>query len=150
MTQTLLVFSSSGDDRMALPLSEIARLEEFDPQRVEHTGRFEVVQYRDEIMPLVRLAEVLETMTPSTADPDGAMQVIVVSHEGQHVGLIVDRIVDIVECTVSVQQRKRPGVVLGSAVVQGRVTDILDIRRLVRDVDEEFLTPAGMGADRHG
>jgi two-component system chemotaxis sensor kinase CheA len=145
MLQTLLVFSSGGEDRMALALSEIARLEEFDPRRVERTGRHEVVQYRDEIMPLVRLSSVLDTATAAPADPDALLQVIVITHAEQHVGVVVDRIVDIVECAVSVQQRKRPGIVLGSAVIQGRVTDILDIRRLVKDVDEEFLAAAGTG-----
>ncbi|QJR36461.1 chemotaxis protein CheA [Gemmatimonas groenlandica] len=142
--QTLLVFSSGGDHRMALPLSEIARLEEFEPTLVERTGRYDVVQYRDQIMPLVRLGNVLEGVS-SNAAADDMMQVIVVSHNEQYVGLVVDRIVDIVETTVSVQQRRRPGTVLGSAVIQNKVTDILDIRRLVQDVDEEFLAIAPTG-----
>ncbi len=143
-TQTLLVFSSGGDHRMALPLSEIARLEEFEPTVIERTGRYDVVQYRDQIMPIVRLSTVLDGVS-SSAGADDMLQVIVVSHNEQYVGLVVDQIVDIVDTTVSIQQRRRPGAVLGSAVIQNKVTDILDIRRLVQDVDEEFLATAPTG-----
>ena len=137
-TQTLLLFGFGGSHRMALPLSEIARLEEFSPNMVEHTGRYDVVQYRDRIMPLVRLATVLEGVT-STANDTDLLQVIVYAHEDQYVGLVVDQILDIVESTVNVQRRRRAGTVLGSAVIQDKVTDILDIRRLVHGVEEDFL-----------
>ncbi len=137
-TQTLLLFGFGGTHRMALPLSEIARLEEFSPDIVERTGRYDVVQYRDRIMPLVRLSEVLEGVT-STTESDGMMQVIVYAHEDQYVGLVVDRILDIVESSVTVQRRRKAGTVLGSAVIQDKVTDILDIRRLIHHVEDDFL-----------
>lgn len=137
-TQTLLLFGFGGTHRMALPLSEIARLEEFSPDIVERTGRYDVVQYRDRIMPLVRLSEVLDGVE-SSAEPSGMMQVIVYAHEDQYVGLVVDRILDIVESSVTVQRRRRAGTVLGSAVIQEKVTDILDIRRLIHHVEDDFL-----------
>jgi len=137
-TQTLLLFGFGGTHRMALPLSEIARLEEFSPSVIERTGRYDVVQYRDRIMPLVRLSEVLEGVT-SDAELDGMLQVIVYAHEDQYVGLVVDRILDIVESSVTVQRRRKAGTVLGSAVIQDKVTDILDIRRLIHHVEDDFL-----------
>ena len=41
---------------MAIPLALVARLEEFPPPAVERVGEQEVVQYRGEILPLVRLS----------------------------------------------------------------------------------------------
>jgi two-component system chemotaxis sensor kinase CheA len=137
-TQTLLLFGFGGIHRMALPLSEIARLEEFASDIVEHTGRYDVVQYRDRIMPLVRLSEVLDGVTSDATDGD-MLQVIVYAHDDQYVGLVVDRILDIVESTVKVQRRRRAGTVLGSAVIQDKVTDILDIRHLIHHVEDDFL-----------
>ncbi|HET6370806.1 MAG TPA: chemotaxis protein CheA, partial [Nitrospiria bacterium] len=55
---TLLLFSV-GKGRMGIPLSMVARLEEFEPSKIERTGNQEVVQYRGEIMPLIRLTDVL-------------------------------------------------------------------------------------------
>lgn len=146
-TQTLLLFGFGEDHRMALPLSEIARLEEFSPSVVEHTGRQEVVQYRDRIMPLVRLADMLEGVTASTLPVD-MLQVIVYTQGDECVGLVVDKILDIVETSVSVQRRRSNGVILGSAVIQNKVTDILDIQRLVASVEDDFLCASGVAESR--
>jgi two-component system chemotaxis sensor kinase CheA len=149
MTQTLLVFSGGGDSRMAIPLSEVARLEEFSPDIVERTGHHEVVQYRGSIMPLLRLARVLDLPEAELA-PEALLQVIVIRHETQHVAVVVDRIVDVLDAAITVHQRRRPGVVLGSTVIQGRVTDLLDVRQLVKTVDEDFLAETELAGAHHG
>lgn len=149
MTQTLLVFSGGGDSRMAIPLSEVARLEEFSPDIVERTGHHEVVQYRGSIMPLLRLARVLDLPEAELA-PEALLQVIVIQHEAQHVAVVVERIIDVLDTAIAVQQRRRPGVVLGSAVIQGRVTDLLDVRQLVKTVDEDFLAVTELAGAYHG
>jgi two-component system chemotaxis sensor kinase CheA len=149
MTQTLLVFSGGGDSRMAIPLSEVARLEEFAPDIVERTGHHEVVQYRGSIMPLLRLARVLDLPEAELA-PEALLQVIVIQHEAQHVAVVVERIIDVLDAAITVQQRRRPGVVLGSTVIQGRVTDLLDVRQLVKTVDEDFLAVTELAGAYHG
>ena len=149
MTQTLLVFSGGGDSRMAIPLSEVARLEEFSPDIVERTGHHEVVQYRGSIMPLLRLARVLDLPEAELA-PEALLQVIVIQHEAQHVAVVVERIIDVLDAAITVQQRRRPGVVLGSTVIQGRVTDLLDVRQLVKTVDEDFLAVTELAGAYHG
>jgi len=57
--QTMLVFRSSEDGRMAIPLSRVARLEELPCRHVERIGHELVVQYRGEIMPLLDLSQLL-------------------------------------------------------------------------------------------
>ena len=135
--QTLLLVQNGANGRVAIPLSLVARLEEFPASQVEHTGTREVVQYRGQIMPLIRLADVIpgpsgdESYT--SEDGDGQLQVVVYSAAGQSVGLVVDRIVDIVnEKFVLQTPMQRPGV-LGSSVIQQRVTDLVDIPGMVRD-----------------
>jgi two-component system, chemotaxis family, sensor kinase CheA len=140
-SQALLVFGLGDAHHLALPLSEIARLEEFSPLAIERTGHQEVVQYRDRIMPLVRLSHVLEGVN-SNAPPDALLQVIVYAHQGQYVGLVVDRIVDIVELAVAVHRRRSAGMILGSVVIQNKVTDVLDIGRLVESLAQQFLPNA--------
>ncbi len=144
-TQTLLVFAVTEAMRMALPLAEIARLEEFEPSQVELSDRHEVIQYRGDIMPLVRLADLLGGVE-QTPDPVEAetMQVIVVAHGDRHIGVVVDRIVDIVESAVNATNRTRPGLLLGSTVIQGRVTDLLDVQQLTQLVDERYPIGAGV------
>lgn len=136
-SQTLLLFGLGADRRMAVPLSAIARLEEFSREAVEHTGQREVVQYRDRILPLVRLRDVLGG--GGSADESEMLQVVVYSHKGQSVGLVVDKILDIVQTTAAVQRRSVRGSVHGSAVIQGKVTDILNMEMLAQDLELDLL-----------
>src|SRR6202040_1292956 len=58
--QTFLLFAGPGDSRMAIPLSTLARLEEFPVAQVEMSGSQWVTQYRGQILPLIRLNVMLE------------------------------------------------------------------------------------------
>jgi two-component system, chemotaxis family, sensor kinase CheA len=137
--QTLLIFGLEEDDRMAIPLSEVARLEEFRHSDVEQSGEQDVVQYRGEIMPLIYLKKVLNRGTIEKGADNQLMQAIVFTKNGRSVGLVVERIIDIVEEAVEVQRgANRPGV-LGTIVVQKRVTDLLDIESVVESADPSFL-----------
>jgi len=130
-TETLVVLRVGDEGRVALPLSRVARLEEFSRSLVERGSGHDVVQYRGEIMPLVDVAGALG-LAPGDASSE-LLQVVVFREGGRSVGLVVDEIVDIVEEHVNVAAvASRPGL-LGSAVVQGRVTDLLDVETLVRD-----------------
>ncbi len=62
-----LLFRIGNGGRMAIPLSLVSRLEEFPATQVERFAGHEVIQYREQIMPLVRLAEALGYAGASTA-----------------------------------------------------------------------------------
>ena len=117
---------------MAIDLSVVARLEEFPRDSVEIAADKEVVQYRGQIMPLVRVSDVLESTQQNTLDKSqDSLQVVVYTHNGRSVGLVVDRILDIVEESFVVQRQSARQGVMGSAVIQKRVTDILDVPGLI-------------------
>jgi two-component system chemotaxis sensor kinase CheA len=139
--QTLLLFGIGEDGRMAIPLSMVARLEEFPRTSVERAANQEVVQYRGQIMPLVRLSSVLNQPAPS-ATAQEVIQVVVYTEGGRSIGLVVDRILDIVEETLTINREVGRDGVLGSAVVQQRVTDLLDVQGVIRSIDPSFFTQA--------
>jgi len=128
--QTLLVLGLGDDRRLAIPLSLVARLEELPRASLETAGSHEVVQYRGEILPLLRLSQLLDI--PSRVDPGSPLQVVVYAEGGHQTGLVVDCIVDIVEEAITLQRPIRRGDLIGSAVIQQRVTDLLDVQSLVR------------------
>lgn len=135
--QTLLVFGLEENDRIAIPLSEVARLEEFRCADIERSGEQDVVQYRGEIMPLIYLKEVLKNGVVDNSGKE-MMQAIVFTQNERSVGLVVERIIDIVEETITVKRgANRPGV-LGTIVVQDRVTDLLDVENVVSSADPSF------------
>jgi len=132
--QPFLLFTGVGDSRMAIPLSTLARLEEFPISQVEMSGKEWVTQYRGQILPLVRLAVVLEERRnllralQVPPEPDsGPLQVLVMNHEGRSFGLVVKRILDIVEAPADVKSKATRAAVLCSVVIGDKVTELLDI-----------------------
>lgn len=137
--QTLLIFGLEKDDRIAIPLSEVARLEEFRRSDVERSGDQDVVQYRGEIMPLIYLKKVLHVGDAEKDSEKELMQAVVFTKNDRSVGLIVERIIDIVEEAVTVKRGANRTGVLGTIVVQDRVTDLLDVGNVVQAADPSFL-----------
>jgi two-component system chemotaxis sensor kinase CheA len=134
---TLLVLEL-GERRLALPISMVSRLEEIPRQSVEWAGQQEVVQYRGQIMPLLRLAGLLGTS--SHDDPALPLQVVVYSEGDKSVGLVVDRIADVVEAPLDTAKASSDDELTASCIIQNRVTDLLNLRSLIRRVDPSLLT----------
>ena len=77
-------------------------------------------------MPLVRLAQLLDS---HQREADGeTLQVVVYTERGQSVGLVVGRIIDIVDEAVAMKSTGARTGVTGTAVIQGRVTELIDLR----------------------
>jgi two-component system chemotaxis sensor kinase CheA len=130
----VLLFQYGEHRRMAVDLSMVARLEEFSRNSIEVSSNREVVQYRGEIMPLLRVSDALDGARSDASDGE-SLQVVVYARQGRNVGLVVDRILDIVEGEYVWQTQAARKGVLGSALIQQRVTDILDLPALVATVD---------------
>jgi two-component system chemotaxis sensor kinase CheA len=136
--QTFLLFAGPGDSRMAIPISTLARLEEFPAAQVEISGRQWVTQYRGKILPLIRLNVVLEerrnklrVQALPMAD-SGPIQVLVLNHDSRVFGLVVERILDIIEDPADVRSPATRAAVLYSVVIGNRVTELLDIPAILR------------------
>ncbi|MGB9236901.1 MAG: chemotaxis protein CheW, partial [Terriglobales bacterium] len=135
----LLLFQHGARGRMAIDLAAVARLEEFSSDLLEIAGDQESVQYRGQIMPLVRLAAVLGSRHECAPAREGLLQVVVVhSENGRNVGLVVDRILDIVDESYTVDRQTARQGVLGSAVIHRRITDILDVTGLIASAAPGF------------
>ena len=134
--QTLLVLGVGTDRRFALPIGQVTRLEKIAFDTVERADHQEVVQYRGEILPLIRLSDTLGV--ESHIEQPALMDVVVYTEAGRSVGLVVDQIVDIVETElVNTRPAQRAGLIQ-SAVIQGHVTDLLDLPAVIRMVDPSF------------
>jgi two-component system chemotaxis sensor kinase CheA len=120
-TVSLLVFRAGSPEPKAVPLSLVTRLEEIDCRKIELSNGRHMVQYRGQLMPLVRISDDV------CLKREGAQPLLVFSDSGRSMGLVVDEIIDIVEDSLDIGVGSdRPGV-LGSAVIRGRATEILDV-----------------------
>lgn len=128
-----------GDRQVAMPISLVARLEEIARENVEKSDHHEVIQYRGQIMPLVRLADVLGI--PSQEDATQPLQIVVYSDGKHSLGFVVDRVADITDAEITVMHESDCEDFLASAVIQQRVTDLLNLPTIIRRVAPKFFGP---------
>lgn len=135
--QTLLLVRSPGDGRLAIPLAPVSRLEEFEADQIESAGDVDVIQYRGQILPLVRLRDILgERRSPDRMAYVGGtssvaanlLQVVVFGDGRRRVGLIVDEILDIVQDVFEIKGRSTRTGITGTLVIQSRVTELFDVQ----------------------
>ncbi len=122
----LLVRAGVGAPK-ALPLSLISRLETFTTDRLEVSGGRVVVQYRNDLMPVISLDETIDM--PHLAlhgDRKAVHPVLVFDNGGKPVGLMVEEILDVVNTALHVEFGTDRQGVLGAAVIAGRATEIID------------------------
>jgi len=120
-TVSLLVFRAGSQQPKAVPLSLVTRLEEIDCRKIEISDGRHLVQYRDQLMPLLRID------AESSLKKEGAQPILVFSDQGRSMGLVADEIIDIVEERLNIEvSSDRPGV-LGYAVIKGATTEIIDV-----------------------
>jgi len=142
--QRMLVLIRNPDGgRMAVPMTEVTRLEELPKSTIEIAGNQDVVRYRDEIMPLIGVTSTLperrtrarlEKTAAASLDNDAEenLQVIVCSDNDKPVGLIVHRITDVIEDSIAIEGKSSRQGVLGTGVIQDHVTEFLDVNEVIR------------------
>jgi two-component system chemotaxis sensor kinase CheA len=135
--QAFLVFQAGRFQRLAVPLVLVARLEQFPRRNIEFASGRPVLHYRGQILPLLALGHLLDASSPDLSTEAGgaeSMQVIVFDDGNRRVGVVVDQIVDIIEETVTFSQSSSHPGLLGSAIVGGTITDLIDLNTLLRAV----------------
>lgn len=119
----LLLFRVGDNTPKAVPLSLVARLENVKFGAIEYSGNKAMVQYRDQLMPLITFdgAQVKQ--------PEGHQDipVLVFADKDRSMGLVVDEIIDITEERIDVQIGGAHKNLYGSAIIQGKATDVVDV-----------------------
>ncbi|MEQ9642724.1 MAG: chemotaxis protein CheW [Alphaproteobacteria bacterium] len=121
----MLLFRAGGGEPKAVPLSLVARLEDIPVEAVEFANERYVTQYRGKLMPLVSMDHGMQIR-------EEGRQPVLVFADGEHtLGLLVEEIVDIVDQPLNVElAAERPGFI-GSAVIAGKATDVIDVGHYV-------------------
>jgi two-component system chemotaxis sensor kinase CheA len=130
---SLLIFRAGSAQPKAVPLSLVTRLEEIDTRKIEISNGRPLVQYRGQLMPLVRVGGDVQVKT------EGSQPLLVFSDEGRSMGLVVDQIIDIVEDRLNIEVPSDTPGVLGSAVIKGKATEIIDVGHYLPQAFEDWL-----------
>jgi len=118
---SLLVFRAGSTQPKAVPLGLVTRLEEIAADKIELSNGRYMVQYREQLMPLVQMDGVEVRST-------GSQPILVFADDGRSMGLVVDEIIDIVEERLHIEVAGSTGQgILGSAVIKGQATEVIDV-----------------------
>ncbi len=118
---SLLVFRAGSSQPKAVPLSLITRLEEIDAHKIELSNGRHMVQYRGHLMPLISMSDEVRVKA------EGAQSLLVFSDGSRSMALVVDELVDIVDDNLDIQVASDNPGVLGSAIIRGQATEIIDV-----------------------
>jgi len=136
--QTLLLFLTRDGRRMAIPLSIVARLEEFPVQTVERFGAHSVVQYRGRILPLIDIVDLVGGSVggglgaaETVPDNGESIHVVVYNEDQRSIGVVVGQILDIVDEVIDASAGVGRGGLAGCAVIQKKVTELVNLQALV-------------------
>ena len=139
--QTILLFDIGGRETFAVPLSLIARVEEVSAERIQWANDRGYLDFRESIMPLVHIEEVDPSFRSSYRDE---LLYVLVPRIDRPIGVVAANILDTANTSVEVDSTTivRDGVV-GTAIVNGRLTLFLDLFRVV-----ELAQPGWVGRAR--
>lgn len=128
--QAVILFSNHPEERFALPLSSLLRLEKIEIKNIEVVGNREFINYRGESLPLIRLEDHL-SVRPSPSDAETAYM-IVPKHGGGRAGIYATNILDTIETNVVLDSHLvSDSQVKGSAIIQDHLTLFLNTEVLL-------------------
>lgn len=134
---SLLLFRAGHGAPKAVPLSLVSRLENIKATTIENAGGHMLVQYRGQLMPLVPFGGGVST------EGLEEIPVLVFTDGVRSMGLMVEEIVDILEEYVEVQISGSSGGLLGSAIINGKATDVIDVGYYIQSVNRDWFKTHG-------
>ena len=131
------MFRAGSPQPKAVPLSLVTRLEEIDAKKIEISNGRPLVQYRGQLMPLIRVSDDVRIKT------EGTQPLLVFSDEGRSMGLVVDQIVDIVEDRLDIEVAERHARACSARrSIKGQATEIIDVGHFLPLAFEDWLSAA--------
>lgn len=142
--QALLTFSSSPNERFAVPLNQVERIEKIKLTDIEEMGGKRIMQYRGGTLPLASIDEV--AMVQPLADQDSLL-VIVFKLAGKDIGLLAAGPVDAINTDTIIDDStlKQTGI-MGSAIIEKQTTMLIDIYELVQTINPDWFADHAIGS----
>ena len=130
--QALLLFRCSEEERFAIPLKKVERIEKIHKGDIEYLGSRKVMQYRNGSLTLLSVDDIA-SVKPLSDKED--LLVIVFNIDSKLVGLLACGPVDTREVSSEFDKvtLKQTGIA-GSTVIEGRTTLYVDIEEMTRQL----------------
>ena len=135
--QYTLVFEQA-QQRFAIPMALIERLECFPEEKIEKSGASEVLQYRGDVIPVLRWGEL--TSLGNQAPSDEPVYGLILSDSNRSLCLQVEEVVDILETPLDIKMASSSPLFLGTAVIEDIATEVVDVFEVVKQIDPDWFT----------
>lgn len=134
--QSVLLFTNDPSEQFAIPMQLIARLERISSQQIDMVGGQKVLHYRGSTLPLLSLEDHVRAQP---CPPASWAFVVVFKVAGREVGLLIQDLIDIhdIPANIDTVMFREPGI-LGSTIVGGKTTRLLDLFELTETVHPEW------------
>ena len=136
----LLVFRNAEDEHFALPLNQVLRIEKTRQCDIQSFGNIRAIQYRGGNLPVFSIDQVA-CVRPLAVREN--LLVIVFMVAGRELGLLAIGPVDsmMTHADADGSALKQPGI-MGSVILNGKTTLIVDILDLVRNLQPDWFSAA--------
>ncbi len=131
--ESMLIFSAGNSTPKAVPLSLVARLEDVQIDTIEFSEGKPTVQYRNKMVPLMFIDEDCKLKS------EGRQPLLVFNDGDLTMAIIVNEILDIVEADLKIDLSHERNGRVGSAIISGKVTEIIDVGHYFTKTFKEFL-----------
>jgi two-component system chemotaxis sensor kinase CheA len=139
--QDLLLFSTTPQDRFAIPMSLVTRIERAETANIKVVGGRQLLQYRGSSLPLIRLEDHIKTRPMAEAD---RYYVVAFRAAGREVGLLVSELDDIRQLALEIDAHTfRERGVAGAFVLNEMTMRLLDTVELAQMAHPEWFGQIG-------
>jgi len=142
-TESVLVFGSSADERFAVPVDLVGRIEKIAATDVETIGGKKTIKYRGGVLPVYAIDDVAH-VAPLAARDD--LLVIVFEVLGHEFGVLAISPIDTVDAVLNLDDTtlKQAGIE-GSIVIDNQTILIVDIFEMIKTLNPEWTQGAQRG-----
>jgi len=135
--QHTLVFAEAGQ-RYAIPMALIERLECFPANHIEHSGTSEVLQYRGDVIAVLRWSALVGAYADMA--PEDEVYGLILSDGHKRLCLQVQEVVDILETPLVIKMASDSPLFLGTSVIEEIATEVVDVFEVVKRVDPDWFS----------
>ena len=134
--QSLLLFNNDPNEQFAIPMGVVSRIERIQADQVIRVGDQLLLQDADTSLPLICLEDHLSAK-PREERP--RMFVVVFEASGKEIGLLTPILHDVRNVTSVIDELmlREPGVI-GTTVIDGVTTRLIDVHELVMDAHPDW------------
>lgn len=131
---TLLLFAAGDKAPKTVPLALVSRLESIKVSDIEYANGQMLIQYRGKLMQLLPFSSDYDVNALEGED----RPVLVFTDNDRAMGLLVDEIIDIVEEHIDVEIAGNSDGIMGSAIISGKATDVIDVGYYIRKNNKDW------------